>query len=220
MTIKIFNYPVSKWLIILILGDLLIVNGSIFLSAILRLGWNAGWGYIQSNPLSFILTGWIYIITFFSTELYDTRKDFKSIGNVMAITFAATSAFVITTLLFYMNWSLRIGRGVFIINGVLITLFIIGWRVLYSYLLEQPIFKRNVLIVGAGWAGKTILQEINVAKKSGMKAVGFIDDDPSKKGNLIDGYPVLGDRYSINNVIRQNDVDLIVAAITHENMPI
>ncbi|MEK7788513.1 MAG: sugar transferase [Planctomycetota bacterium] len=216
MTIKIFNHPVSKRLIMLIFGDLLIVNGSIFLSAILRLGLNAGWGYIQSNPWSFILTGWIYIITFFSMELYDIRKDFKSIGNVMAITLASTSAFVITTLLFYMNWSLRIGRGVFILNGILIILFIIGWRILYSYLLEQPIFKRNVLIVGAGWAGKTILQEINVAKKSGMKAVGFIDDDPSKKGNLIDGYPILGDRYSINNVIRQNDVDLIIAAITHE----
>lgn len=216
MTIKIFNHPVSKRLIMLIFGDLLIVNGSIFLSAILRLGLNAGWGYIQSNPWSFILTGWIYIITFFSMELYDIRKDFKSIGNVMTITLASTSAFVITTLLFYMNWSLRIGRGVFILNGILIILFIIGWRILYSYLLEQPIFKRNVLIVGAGWAGKTILQEINVAKKSGMKAVGFIDDDPSKKGNLIEGYPILGDRYSINNVIRQNDVDLIIAAITHE----
>ncbi|MEK7805111.1 MAG: sugar transferase, partial [Planctomycetota bacterium] len=216
MTIKIFNHPVSKRLIMLIFGDLLIVNGSIFLSAILRLGLNAGWGYIQSNPWSFILTGWIYIITFFSMELYDIRKDFKSIGNVMGITLASTSAFVITTLLFYMNWSLRIGRGVFILNGILIILFIIGWRILYSYLLEQPIFKRNVLIVGAGWAGKTILQEINVAKKSGMKAVGFIDDDPSKKGSLIDGYPILGDRYSINNVIRQNDVDLIIAAITHE----
>ena len=216
MTIKIFNHPVSKRLIMLIFGDLLIVNGSIFLSAILRLGLNAGWGYIQSNPWSFILTGWIYIITFFSMELYDIRKDFKSIGNVMAITLASTSAFVITTLLFYMNWSLRIGRGVFILNGILIILFIIGWRILYSYLLEQPIFKRNVLIVGAGWAGKTILQEINVAKKSGMKAVGFIDDDPSKKGSLIDGYPILGNRDSIDNVIRQNDVDLIIAAITHE----
>ena len=216
MTIKIFNHPVSKRLIMLIFGDLLIVNGSIFLSAILRLGLNAGWGYIQSNPWSFILTGWIYIITFFSMELYDIRKDFKSIGNVMTITLASASAFVITTLLFYMNWSLRIGRGVFILNGILIILFIIGWRILYSYLLEQSIFKQNVLIVGAGWAGKTILHEINVAKKSGMKAVGFIDDDPSKKGNLIDGYPILGDRYSINNVIRQNDVDLIIAAITHE----
>jgi len=216
MTIKIFNYPVSKRLILLILGDLLIVNGSIFLSAILRLGVSAGWGYIQSNPWSFILTGLIYIMVFFSTELYDIRKDFKSIGNVMAITLASTSAFVITTLLFYMNWSLRIGRGVFILNGILITLFIIGWRILYSYLLEQPIFKRNVLIVGAGWAGKTILQEINRLQKSGLRTVGFIDDDPQKKGKLIDGVPVLGDRYTIDKVIRKKGVDLIVAAITHE----
>ena len=216
MTIKIFNYPISKRLILLIFGDLLIVNGSIFLSAILRLGVSAGWGYIQSNPWSFILTGLIYIMVFFSTELYDIRKDFKSIGNVMAITLASTSAFVITTLLFYMNWSLRIGRGVFILNGVLITLFIIGWRILYSYLLEQPIFKRNVLIVGAGWAGKTILQEINRLQKSGLRTVGFIDDDPQKKGKLIDGVPVLGDRYTIDKVIRKKGVDLIVAAITHE----
>ena len=216
MTIKIFNYPISKRLILLIFGDLLIVNGSIFLSAILRLGVNAGWGYIQSNPWSFILTGLIYIMVFFSTELYDIRKDFKSIGNVMAITLASTSAFVITTLLFYMNWSLRIGRGVFILNGILITLFIIGWRILYSYLLEQPIFKRNVLIVGAGWAGKTILQEINRLQKSGLRTVGFIDDDPQKKGKLIDGVPVLGDRYTIDKVIRKKGVDLIVAAITHE----
>lgn len=216
MTIKIFNYPISKRLILLIFGDLLIVNGSIFLSAILRLGLNAGWGYIQSNPWSFILTGLIYIMVFFSTELYDIRKDFKSIGNVMAITLASTSAFVITTLLFYMNWSLRIGRGVFILNGILITLFIIGWRILYSYLLEQPIFKRNVLIVGAGWAGKTILHEINRLQKSGLRTVGFIDDDPLKKGKLIDGMPVLGDRYTIDKVIRKNDIDLIVAAITHE----
>ena len=216
MTIKIFNHPVSKRLIMLIFGDLLIVNGSIFLSAILRLGVSAGWGYIQSNPWSFILTGMIYIMVFFSTELYDIRKDFKSIGNVMAITLASTSAFVITTLLFYMNWSLRIGRGVFILNGILITLFIIGWRILYSYLLEQPIFKRNVLIVGAGWAGKTILQEINRLQKSGLRTVGFIDDDPQKKGKLIDGVPVLGDRYTIDKVIRKKGVDLIVAAITHE----
>lgn len=216
MTIKIFNHPISKRLILLILGDLLIVNGSIFLAAILRLGLSAGWGYIQSNPWSFILTGLIYIMVFFSTELYDIRKDFKSIGNVMAITLASTSAFVITTLLFYMNWSLRIGRGVFILNGILIILFIIGWRILYSYLLEQPIFKRNVLIVGAGWAGKTISQEINRSQKSGLRMVGFIDDDPLKKGKLIDGVPVLGDRYTIDKVIRKNDIDLIVAAITHE----
>ncbi|NUO08240.1 MAG: sugar transferase [Candidatus Brocadia sp.] len=216
MTIKIFNYPIAKRLIMLIIGDLFIVNGSIFLSAIIRLGLSDGWVYIRSNPVAFVLTGMVFIFTFFFAELYDTRKDFKSIGNIMTIALASASAFIIITFLFYINWSLRIGRGVFVINGVLITLFIIGWRILYSHLLEQPIFRRNVLIVGAGWAGKTILQEINRSKKSGLRVAGFIDDDPSKQDKLIDGVPVFGGRYAIDAVLRQNDVGLIVNAITHE----
>ena len=216
MAFKIFNYPISKRLILLIVGDLLIVNGSIFLSAIIRLGLNYGWDYVRTNPLSFTLTGLVFIITFFFTELYDIRKDFKSPGNIMTIAFAAISAFIITTFLFYINWSLRIGRGVFALNGVFITLFIIGWRILYSYLLEQSIFKRNVLIVGAGWAGKTILQEITKSSKSGLRVVGFIDDNQEKKGILIDGIPVLGDRYKLNTVIRKYDIDLLITSITHE----
>ena len=219
MPIKIFNSPNARRLIILIVGDLLIVNGSILLSSIIRLGLSTGWDYIKSNPLSFILTGAVFILTFFFAELYDMRKDFKSIGNILTIAFASVSAFIITTVLFYITWSLRIGRGVFIILGILITLFIIGWRILYSYLLEQPMFKRNVLILGAGWAGKTILQEIHQSKKPGLKVVGFIDDDPRKKGMLIDGIPILGDRYTLNNIIEENDIDLLITAITHEKHP-
>lgn len=216
MTIKIFNYPIAKRLILLIVGDLLIVNGSIFLSAIIRLGLSGGCEYLRSNSASFALTALAFLFTFFFFELYDIRKDFKSIGNILTIAFASGSAFIITTFLFYISWSLRIGRGVFIINGVLITLFIIGWRLLYSYMLDQPIFKRNVLIIGAGWAGKTILQEISRSKKSGLRLVGFIDDDPAKQGKLIGGFPVFGNRYSLNTVIHQNEIGLVVNAITHE----
>ncbi len=216
MSTKIFHYPITRQHILLIFGDLLIVNGSIFMSAIIRLGFALGWDYLRSNLTSFILTGVIFILTFFLTDLYDLRKDFKSPGNLVAIIFAAAGAFVITTFLFYVSWSLRIGRGVFVINGALITLFIMGWRILYSYLLEQPLFKRNALIVGAGWAGKTIAREIRELKKPGFRVVGFIDDDPLKKGTLIEGLPVWGDRYALHTIIRQNNVDLIIVAVTHE----
>ncbi len=216
MTIRIFHYPVSKRLILLIIGDLFIVHGSLFLSAVIRLGFTGGWTYIEGNYQSFALTGLIFIFTFFFAELYDIRKDFKSIGNVMAIAFASIIALFITTFLFYLNWSLRIGRGVFIINGTLITLFIIGWRILYSYLLDQPMFRRNVLIIGAGWAGKTILQEINKSKKSGLRIVGFVDDNPLIQGKVIDEFPILGTRHAIYNIVQQNDITMIIVAITHE----
>lgn len=216
MTIRIFHYPVSKRLILLIIGDLFIVHGSLFLSAVIRLGFTGGWTYIEGNYQSFALTGLIFIFTFFFAELYDIRKDFKSIGNIMAIAFASIIALFITTFLFYLNWSLRIGRGVFIINGTLITLFIIGWRILYSYLLDQPMFRKNVLIVGAGWAGKTILQEINKSKKSGLRVVGFVDDNPLIQGKVIDEFPILGTGHAIYNIVHQNDITMIIVAITHE----
>ena len=216
MTIRIFNYPTSKRLILLVIGDLLIVNGSIFLSAIIRLGFNPGCDYVINNLLSFVLTGLTFILTFFFMELYDIRKDFKSIGNVMTIAFATVSAFVVTTFLFYVTWYLRIGRGVFVINGILVTFFIIGWRILYSYLLEQSMFNQNVLIIGAGWAGKIVLQEINRSKKSGLNVVGFVDDDPLKKGKFVENVPILGDRYTLNNIVSQNHVTTVVVAITHE----
>ncbi|MDN3511802.1 MAG: sugar transferase [Candidatus Jettenia sp.] len=216
MPIKIFNYPFSKRQIILSAGDVIIVNGAIFLSAILRLGLSTGWDYIRDNLLSFLLTGLIFVFMFFLTELYDMRKDFKSVSNIITIISASTSAFIITTFLFYMSWSLRIGRGVFIILGILITFFIIGWRILYSYLLDQPIFNRNTLIIGAGWAGKSILEEINKSKKTGLKVIGFIDDDMLKRDTRIGGVPVIGNRYALPTIIHTYTINLIIVAITHE----
>lgn len=166
MPIRIFNYPVSRRQLILSLGDLLIVNGSIFLSVMIRLGFNVGWDYIKSNVMSFLLTGAVFVLIFFFAELYDMQKDFTSLNTIITVVCSSATALIIITFLFYVSWSLRIGRGVFIILGFLITFFIIWWRILYSYLLDHPIFTRNTLIIGAGLMGRFILQEIRKSKKN------------------------------------------------------
>ncbi|MCR4292670.1 MAG: sugar transferase [Candidatus Kuenenia sp.] len=210
------HYPVSRRKIALVLGDICIVNLAIVLSAIVRLGVNGGLSYVKGNPLSFAVYGIVLITIFSFADLYDTRKDYKSIGIVLSIIFATAVAFVITTFIFYINGSLKIGRGVFFINGALIIVFITGWRMLYSYIIEQPLFNRRALIIGAGWAGSTILGEIQKAKKAGIKVAGFIDDDPEKLNTQICGVPVLGNRSVINKVIRQQNINTVISAITHE----
>jgi exopolysaccharide biosynthesis polyprenyl glycosylphosphotransferase len=214
MPIKIFNYPISKRQLILSLGDLLIVNGSIFLSVMIRLGFSIGWDYIKNNFASFLLTGFVFVLIFFFTELYDMRKDFTSPNNILTIICSSAIALIIITFLFYVSWSLRIGRGVFILLGFLITFFIIWWRILYGYLLDQPMFNRNTLIIGSGRMGKFILQEIKKSKKAGLKIIGFIDDDTGKKDALVDGITVIGNRYTLNTIIHKYHINLIIVAIT------
>ena len=167
---------------------------------------------ITPYPLHY-RTGLYYHVLF--TELYDTRKNFKS-QEYYDYSFCIYQRLYYYDIFILYKLVSADRASVFALNGILITLFIIGWRILYSYLLEQAIFKRSVLIIGAGWAGKTILHEIAKSSKSGLRVVGFIDDDQRKKGSLIDGIPVLGNRYTLNNVIHKHDIDLIIGAITHE----
>ncbi|WP_028974913.1 polysaccharide biosynthesis protein [Spirochaeta cellobiosiphila] len=51
--------------------------------------------------------------------------------------------------------------------------------------------KRTILLIGAGFAGRQLLQEIKQKGHLG-KALAFVDDDPDKIGTDIDGVPVYG----------------------------
>ncbi len=49
-----------------------------------------------------------------------------------------------------------------------------------------------VLIAGAGEAGTMIMREMARHPAMGMTPAGFVDDDPAKQNQLINGVPVLG----------------------------
>ena len=48
---------------------------------------------------------------------------------------------------------------------------------------------RSVLIVGAGDGGRLVLREILRNPDLGLRPVGFVDDDPRKRGMRVDGVP-------------------------------
>lgn len=208
--------PISKKRVLLVIVDLIIVIGSIFLSSIIRIGIHSGLNYIETNWFSFCVTGVIYIFAFYMSGLYDFRKDFRTPSYLVTIACASIAAFIVVTFCFYVNWSLRLGRGIFLINGALITFFLISWRYLYSHLIAQPQFQAKSLIVGAGWSGRTILETIKDTKGYGLNIIGFIDDDKSQTGSVIDGMPVLGGRYDLLEIVKKRKISQIVVAITHE----
>lgn len=73
--------------------------------------------------------------------------------------------------------------------------------------------KKNVLIIGAGVAGTTILREIQNSDKISLRAVGFIDDDEAKIGTSIMGVTVLGKTDDVAKYAKETKADLIIIAI-------
>ena len=66
------------------------------------------------------------------------------------------------------------------------------WRLAYLTVVERRAFKTRLLIVGAGEAGLTILEAIRTEAPQLYEVLGFIDDDPARKGALYEGVKVLG----------------------------
>jgi FlaA1/EpsC-like NDP-sugar epimerase len=52
--------------------------------------------------------------------------------------------------------------------------------------------KIPTLLIGAGRAGALVAKEIAARPDLGLRAVGFVDDNPAKVGTVIHGIPVLG----------------------------
>lgn len=73
--------------------------------------------------------------------------------------------------------------------------------------------KNNVLIVGAGAAGRKIIKQIKKESGSNVVAVGFVDDDEKKQGQEIVGVRVLGKIDDIPKIIKREKVDQVLISI-------
>ena len=77
----------------------------------------------------------------------------------------------------------------------------------------------NTLIVGAGKAGTRIAEIINSVKPIPYTVIGFIDDDPEKIGNEIQGYPVLGGSDHFFEFVEKYEASQIIMSISHRLEP-
>lgn len=74
--------------------------------------------------------------------------------------------------------------------------------------------EKNLLIVGAGDAAAMLVREIEQNDDASLvHIVGFVDDDTSKVGSLLAGFPVLGSIDDINKITRKSSIDEIIIAI-------
>jgi FlaA1/EpsC-like NDP-sugar epimerase len=110
-------------------------------------------------------------------------------------------------------------RSVYILDFILCLCATAGVRVLirlYGEKVCQPGCKKpakRVFIYGVGTAGVALLRDIRSSPKLGWRVCGFIDDDPGKRGLLVQGVPVFHSRQDLALVARKHRIDEILIAV-------
>ena len=71
----------------------------------------------------------------------------------------------------------------------------------------------NVMIIGAGEAGKALLTEFQTSAYIKSRVVCLIDDNPVKTHKRLSGVPIVGDRNAIVEAVEKYSIDRIIYAI-------
>ncbi len=111
--------------------------------------------------------------------------------------------------------------GVIVLFFLLTVAFTCGVRLVVSEVLERPVRgyhaprgARDVLIVGAGWGGQSVLTELVRNPGLGLRPVGFVDDDPRKRSlRLNHGLRVLGRTDELPRILDEAEPDEVLIAI-------
>ena len=153
--------------------------------------------------------------------LYRGVWRFASLPDLVRILQAiAVGGVVCAFATFLMTRMVHIPRSSFLLFAVLLVALLSGPRLVYRWFKEQglgAVDLKAILIVGAGKTGEKLARSLLYEPFRGYRPIGFIDDDPGKKGREIHGIRILGHCGQIPQIARHIGADLIAIAIPSAN---
>jgi UDP-GlcNAc:undecaprenyl-phosphate/decaprenyl-phosphate GlcNAc-1-phosphate transferase len=107
-------------------------------------------------------------------------------------------------------------RAVFLIDALVMLMLLTGSRVAFRFfrrVLPTAAHAgkgRRVLIYGAGDAGELLLRELLNNRELSYAPVGFMDDDPKKRGKVIHGLRVFGGNGLLGKLIDEHQIEQLL----------
>lgn len=161
----------------------------------------------------------IYLITFILMGVYKNIWRYAGIQDI----YKCLQANVIANLLFLVitkSLNIFVRYYVYIVAFFVTSFCTLAIRIVYRALLiigEKNTKKlshyTNIMIVGAGQATVSILQEINRNNPNNYMVKCIVDDDKTKVGRTINSVPIVSTTEEIATIVKKFDIDEIILSI-------
>jgi FlaA1/EpsC-like NDP-sugar epimerase len=217
------NHPVYRNRVLQIAADAVLVALAYFLAFQLRFlddphGWPHRYEVLFAQTVGFVIVG--KVIVFAGFGLYQKWWRYVSSRDFLLILRAVAVASVILVVIFAVArpFPHTLPRSVEVMDFILTLVLIAGARLLVRLIVERPSRgerapKHEVLVIGAGSGGQMVVRELQLNPNLGATAIGFVDDDPRKRGMRMLGLKVLGSTAQIDAILDETEPDEVVIAI-------
>ncbi len=217
------NHPVYRNRVLQVAADAVLITAAFYLAFRLRFldaphGLPHRYQVLFAQSVGFVVVG--KLIVFAAFGLYQKWWRYVSGRDFLLILRAVTVSSAIIVVFFAVAQPFKhtLPRSVEVTDFVLTMLLIAGARLAVRLIVERPsrggrVPKHEVLVVGAGSGGQMVVRELQLNPNLGATAIGFVDDDPRKRGMRMLGLKVLGSTKQIATILDETEPDEVVIAI-------
>jgi FlaA1/EpsC-like NDP-sugar epimerase len=216
------NHPVYRNRVLQVCADGVLVALAFYLAFRLRfLDQNDlphRYWVLFAQSIAFVIA--IKLIVFAAFGMYQKWWRYVSGRDFLQIVRAVTvsSAIIVVAFTVLRPFAHNLPRSVAVMDFLLTLMLITGARLAVRLIVERPsrsarVPKTEVLVVGAGSGGQMVVRELQLNPDIGVTAIGFVDDDPRKRGMRMLGLKVLGSTKQIEAILDETRPDEVVIAI-------
>ena len=197
-------------LLALIEGSLLVFTA--YLAASLYFGGRATAatpsGHLLPAALLFAFFG---LMSLFAVGLYSTRQRSTTAGILVRIVAADTTAVGLSALVYYFLPGIAVDRGVLALMAGIAAVALVAVRLVFERVVEESLFKRRVLVYGAGKRAASLLELRRRSDQRGFQIVAFIaaeGDQVTAEAERLTARPADLFRWAV-----ENQIDEVVVAM-------
>ena len=158
-----------------------------------------------------------FCIVYFILKIYNNSWRFSGTSEYMSLVTLSSST-TILSYIFRIFLRLDTKSSLYFEAWIIFTFLLIVSRFLMFLTRMKGIGRNdanseNVLIYGAGEAGVLLVKESRINPNFSYRIVGFLDDNPNKKGGKVYGLKVLGGLEDVEKIVEKNDVSKIIISM-------
>ena len=182
----------------------------------------AGYGLARhGDPIALLLNApWLLLTTLAFpvvlavAQLYDVRFSWCSPMVLLRIGAATLAVVALFGLAYYFAVDRAHAGELFTVLALAMAAEVFMVRSVTALRARRARVVRSALVLGAGWAGRTVIDCTLREPRLRIRVVGVIDDDISKRNVEYKGVRVIGTGSQLPQAMAQHPVDLVIMAIS------
>ncbi|HYU76382.1 MAG TPA: exopolysaccharide biosynthesis polyprenyl glycosylphosphotransferase [Ktedonobacteraceae bacterium] len=213
----------ALWSLTLMIGDSVLILASLASLLILAphfdLTFHISWNEPGTWNLKLIwgciaLLSWSIAVNI--TQAQDLRNASNRFKSPLRALFALMLMVIFWIVLIYPFIADRLSPSI-----ILLLLFLVvaapslsAWRVALAECMHLPRFRTRAVIIGSTVAGETIAREFQMSRRPDISLLGYVSENVQKEG-----LPVLGGRNTLQDLMRNDMIDMIIMATDYKAEP-